>query len=81
MVHMIKNSKMLLDIFRGLTDSESKDTTLEELVHLITDDASVRDLTDKYRYYLSTGDERQARRFKELLPCFAVAVRFSGGKH
>ena len=78
---MIKNSKMLLDIFRGLTDSEPKDTTLEELVHLITDDASVRDLTDKYRYYLSTGDERQARRFKELLPCFAVAVRFSGGKH
>ena len=81
MAHLIKNSKMLINIFRGLTDSEPKDTTLEEVVHLITDDASVCDLTDKYRYYLSTGDERQARRFKELLPCFAVAVRFSGGKH
>ena len=81
MAHLIKNSKMLINIFRGLTDSEPKDTTLEEVVHLITDDASVRDLTDKYRYYLSMSDERQARRFKELLPCFAVAVRFSGGKH
>ena len=81
MAHLIKNSKMLINIFRGLTDSVPKDTTLEEVVHLITDDASVRDLTDKYRYYLSMSDERQARRFKELLPCFAVAVHFSGGKH
>ena len=72
---------MQLNYFRGFTDSEPKDITLEEVVRLMTDDASVRDLTDKYRYYLSAGDESNARRYKSLLPCFAVAVRFRGGKH
>ena len=70
-----------LNYFRGYTDSEPKATTLSEVVRLIADDASVRDLTEKHRYYLSVGDEKSARQCKRLLPCFAVAVRFSGGKH
>lgn len=72
---------MQLNYFRGLTDCEPKTTTLEEVVRLMTDDMSVRDLTEKYRYYLSMGDENSTRRCKSLLPCFAVAVHFSGGKH
>ena len=72
---------MELNYFLGLTDCEPKATTLEEVVRVITDDASVRDLTEKYRYYLSLGDERGMRQCKAVLPCFAVAVRFSGGKH
>lgn len=72
---------MQLNYFRGLTDCEPKTTTLEEVVRLMTDDMSVRDLTEKYRYYLSIGDEYSTRRCKSLLPCFAVAVHFSGGKH
>ena len=72
---------MQLNYFRGLTDCEPKTTTLEEVVRLMTDDMSVRDLTEKYRYYLSMGNEYSTRRCKSLLPCFAVAVHFSGGKH
>ncbi|MBQ4083862.1 MAG: virulence protein E [Bacteroidaceae bacterium] len=71
---------MYLNYFRGYTDSEPKTTTLEEVVRLIADDASVRDLTEKHRYYLSMGDDKSARQCKRLLPCFAVAVRFEGGK-
>ena len=71
---------MHLNYFRGYTDSEPKATTLSEVVRLIADDASVRDLTEKHRYYLSVGDEKSARQCKRLLPCFAVAVRLSGGK-
>ena len=71
---------MYLNYFRGYTDSEPKTTTLEEVVRMIADDASVRDLTAKHRHYLSVGDEKSARQCKRLLPCFAVAVRFSGGK-
>ena len=71
---------MYLNYFRGYTDSEPKTTTLEEVVRMIADDASVRDLTEKHRHYLSMGDDKSARQCKRLLPCFAVAVRFSGGK-
>ena len=72
---------MQLNYFLGLTDCEPKATTLKEVVRVITDDMSVRELTEKCRYYLSMGDEKRARRCKEMLPCFAVAVRFNGGKH
>ena len=71
---------MQINYFRGYTDSEPKGTTLSEVVRLIADDASVRDLTEKHRYFLSVGDAKRARQCKHLLPCFAVAVRLSGGK-
>ena len=71
---------MQLNYFHGYTDCEPKVTTLEEVVRLIADDASVRDLTEKHRYYLSVGDAKSAKQCKRMLPCFAAAVLLSGGK-
>ena len=43
-------------------------------------DQSVRDLTEKHRYARSTGDERNASRYKKMMTSFGVAARFEGGR-
>ena len=42
-----------ISLFRGYSDTESVETSLEEIVNIIKCDAALRDRTEKHRYYLS----------------------------
>lgn len=70
----------IVSLFRGYSDTCPVDTPLEEVVRIIKHDASLYDCTRKHRYYLSEGIKTVAAREKSSCPCFAVAVRFEGGK-
>ena len=69
-----------ISLFRGYSDTESVETSLEEIVNIIKCDAALRDRTEKHRYYLQQYLRRDADREKSGCPCFAVAVCFEGGK-
>ena len=69
-----------VSLFRGYSDTEPVETPLEEVVNIIRCDAALKDRTDKHRYYLQQDRKRDAEREKSCCPCFAVAVRFEGGK-
>ena len=69
-----------LSLFRGVHDTQPRPVTLEELVTMMRTDQSVRDLTEKHRYARSTGDERNASRYKKMMTSFGVAARFEGGR-
>lgn len=70
----------MLSLFKGYSDTCPTETTLQEIVNLIKNDASVQDHTEKHRYYMMHGQTAAADREKAACPCFAVAVRFAGGK-
>ncbi len=65
---------------KGHTDVHPLESDLTEVARLIQNDQSIRDLTEKYRYYRSVGDDRNSSVCKRAMPCFAVAVRFDDGK-
>ena len=67
-----------ISLFRGYSDTESVETSLEEIVNIIKCDAALRDRTEKHRYYLQQDLRRDADREKSGCPCFAVAVCFEG---
>ena len=69
-----------LSLFRGVHDTQPRPVTLEELVTMMRTDQSVRDLTEKHRYARSTGDERNASRYKKMMASFGVAALFEGGR-
>ena len=69
-----------ISLFRGYSDTESVETSLEEIVNIIKCDAALRDRTEKHRYYLQQDLRKDADREKSGCPCFAVAVCFEGGK-
>lgn len=69
-----------ISLFRGYSDTESVETSLEEVVNIIKSDAALRDRTEKHRYYLQQDLRRDADREKSGCLCFAVAVCFEGGK-
>ena len=69
-----------VSLFRGYSDTEPIETSLEEVVNIIKCDAALRDRTEKHRYYLQQELKRDADREKSGCPCFAVAVSFEGGK-
>lgn len=73
---------MNLHLFKGYHDTEPMATTLGEVVRLIREDATVKEHTEKFRYLnsLPRQDKRECERVKHGTPCFAVAVRFDGGK-
>ena len=71
---------MQLSLFRGVHDTQPRPVTLEELVTMMRTDQSVRDLTEKHRYVRSTGDERNASRYKKMMASFGVAALFEGGR-
>lgn len=72
--------KTEISLFRGYSDTCPSATTLEHIVRLIREDETLKSHTAKYRYYRSRGLDAPADREKSSSPCFAVAVRFSGGK-
>lgn len=69
-----------LSLFKGYSDTCPQDVTLQQIVNLIHSDPTVRDHTEKYRYYCNLGNTHAAGKEKSSCPCFAVAVRFDGGK-
>ena len=71
---------MELSFFKGFTDTNPESITLDALVALMRTDESVRDYTEKHRYYRDLGDTPSAKYYKNRMPCFGVAARFAGGK-
>lgn len=56
-----------ISLFRGYSDTESVETSLEEIVNIIKCDAALRDRTEKHRYYLQGCRPREVR--LSLLRC------------
>ncbi len=69
-----------LSLFRGYSDTCPSSASLDDIVRTIRQDPSLREHTEKHRYYLSQDNRYAAGREKSSCPCFAVAVRFGGGK-
>ena len=69
-----------LDTFQGFTDKSPKPAHLARLVELMRRDPTLQVSTHAYRCAREVGDKRQAQQFKSSVLCFAVAVRFAGGK-
>lgn len=69
-----------LSLFNGFQDKTPKRTTLLQVVETIRSDKRLQVLTENHRLYLQRGDDKAAKREKQYAPCFAVAVRFNGGK-
>lgn len=72
--------KLILSLFKGYKDMEPTDTTLEEIFELIRRDTDTIAHTQNHRRYLQQQHPEAASREKSACPCFAVAVRFEGGK-
>ena len=75
---MITSNK--LSLFKGYQDICPAEETLENIVEMIRHQASVAEHTERYRYYRKQHNDKAARNEKSSCPCFAVAVRFEGGK-
>lgn len=69
-----------VSLFKGYSDIQPIEVTLQHVVNLIKNDTSVREHTEKHRYYAAKGQTKAAAREKSSSPCFAVAVRFENGK-
>lgn len=71
---------MKVNIFNDYRDTQPKESTLEEVVRLIREDAYVKERTERHRYYLSQGLDKEATHEKQSCFCFSVATYFKGGK-
>lgn len=71
---------MKVNVFNDYHDCNPKDSSLEEIVRLIREDASIKDRTEKHRYYLSQNLGKAATNEKHSCLCFSVATLFKGGK-
>lgn len=69
-----------ISLFKGYSDTQPTEVTLQHVVNLIKNDALVREHTEKHRYYAAHGQTNAAAREKSSCSCFAVAVRFKNGK-
>ena len=71
---------MQVSLFNGFADKNPKPITIREVVEIIRADQRLQVLTDNHRRYRATGDTARADAEKEHMPCYSVAVLFSGGK-
>ena len=69
-----------INLFHGYSDCNPKESTLEEVVRLIREDDSVRNLTIKHRSFLQKKMTKEAEFQKAKSICFSVATLFEGGK-
>lgn len=70
--------KNAVNLFKkGHTDVQPLESDLDAVARLITTDESIRDLTEKYRYYLKVEEKRNRLSCKKNMPCFSVAVLFT----
>ena len=61
---------MELSFFKGFTDTNPESITLDALVALMRTDESVRDYTEKHRYYRDLGDTPSAKYYKNRMHLF-----------
>ena len=76
----ISVNNLLVSLLKGYADICPTEVKLETIVEMIRSDSLVARSTELHRYYLAQGKDKAASREKSGTPCFAVAVRFSGGK-
>lgn len=73
-------TEIMLSLFQGYSDTCPTEISLTSLVEMIRKDASLADHTERHRYCRQHNWKTDAARAKAHCPCFAVAVRFAGGK-
>ena len=71
---------MHVSLFNGFADKNPKPITIREVVEIIRADQRLQVLTENHRRYRAMGDTARAEAEKEHMPCYSVAVLFSGGK-
>ena len=71
---------MQVSLFNGFADKNPKPITIREVVEIIRADQRLQVLTENHRRYRAAGDTARADAEKEHMPCYSVAVQFSGGK-
>ena len=69
-----------LSLFRGVHDTQPRPVTLEEVVTMMRTDQRLQVLTENHRRYGLMDDSACAVAEKQHMPCYFVAVLFSGGK-
>ncbi len=69
-----------VSLFNGFADKNPKPITIREVVEIIRADQRLPVLTDNHRRYRAMGDTARAEAEKQHMPCYSVAVLFSGGK-
>ena len=71
---------MQISLFNGFADKNPKPITIREVVEIIRADQRLQVLTENHRRYRAMGDTARADAEKNHMPCYSVAVLFSGGK-
>ena len=71
---------MQVSLFNGFADKNPKPITIREVVEIIRADQRLQVLTENHRRYRAAGDTARADAEKNHMPCYSVAVLFSGGK-
>ena len=71
---------MQVSLFNGFADKNPKPITIREVVEIIRADQRLQVLTENHRRYRALGDTARADAEKLHMPCYSVAVLFSGGK-
>ena len=71
---------MQISLFNGFADKNPKPITIREVVEIIRADQRLQVLTENHRRYRAMGDTARADTEKNHMPCYSVAVLFSGGK-
>ena len=71
---------MQISLFNGFADKNPKPITIREVVEIIRADQRLQVLTENHRCYRAMGDTARAEAEKQHMPCYSVAVLFSGGK-
>ena len=71
---------MQVSLFNGFADKNPKPITIREVVEIIRADQRLQVLTENHRRYRAMGDTARAEAEKQHMPCYSVAVLFSGGK-
>ena len=71
---------MQVSLFNGFADKNPKPITIREVVEIIRADQRLQVLTENHRHYRAVGDTARADAEKNHMPCYSVAVQFSGGK-
>lgn len=71
---------MTVSLFKGYSDTVPTEVSLSHVAELIRRDRQVEEHTRKHRHYREQQQPAAAAREKAACPCFAVSVRFDGGK-
>ena len=67
-------------IFDNAYSTTPKIVSLQELLSVFKEDPNVRSNTEIHRRALAANNEKLAKDYKKLLPCFGVAGIFEGGR-